>query len=65
MIRFVVGLAIVAIILVAVVALRMRTSAWVTCSRCKGEGTWEGVRMRERCDACDGTGRVRRSGSLD
>ena len=64
-VRLLVGLVLVAIIIVAVVALRMRASSWMTCSRCKGEGSWEGVRMQERCDACDGSGRVRRTGSQD
>ena len=65
MFRFIISLVIVALILGVVMALRMRSPKEMTCSKCGGEGTWEGVRMRERCDACDGTGRVRRSGSLD
>ena len=63
--RFIVGLALVAVILVIVVVLRMRAFSWQKCGKCKGEGSWEGVRMREQCDACDGSGRVRKSGSLD
>jgi len=30
------------------------------CQKCKGLGYWEGLRSRERCDACKGTGRIAR-----
>ena len=65
MIRFVISLVIVALVLGVVMALRMRSPREMTCSKCGGEGTWEGVRMQERCDACGGTGRVQRTGSRD
>ena len=53
-------------VLIAVLVIRMRAaSPWTTCGKCRGEGSWDGVRMRETCDICDGSGRVRKGGSLD
>lgn len=28
------------------------------CSRCEGKGYWQGVRGREKCDWCKGSGQL-------
>lgn len=35
-----------------------RFSSTRTCSRCEGKGWWQNTRNRERCEWCQGSGRV-------
>ena len=52
------------VILVAIIIILVRTlskpliNAKNACPKCGGLGYWEGVRNKERCNECSGTGRL-------
>ena len=61
MIRVVMVLVVLLVIVLAIVLFVKHASPYRRCGKCNGLGYWEGVRMRERCDQCGGSGRIRKS----
>jgi DnaJ-class molecular chaperone len=49
-----------AIIIFQIVKRLVEPRDSMRCSRCDGKGFWLGARGREKCDWCNGTGRLPR-----
>ena len=59
-IRLVLLLALAMIVVLVIARVVKSASPYLKCGKCDGLGYWEGVRMRERCDACGGSGKIRK-----
>ena len=36
----------------------LRSNKELSCPRCLGKGYWDGVRSKEKCNRCNGTGKL-------
>ncbi len=39
----------------------LRSDKELNCPRCLGKGSWDGVRSKEKCNRCNGTGKLLKS----
>jgi len=58
MIRLVYFLVIIFLGYFLIAKLPKMLSSTMTCPRCEGKGHWYGIRHREECKDCGGTGKI-------
>jgi DnaJ-class molecular chaperone len=56
--RTLVIIGLIAVVLFVIKTLVFPSQPEDICSRCDGKGHWQGVRGRENCDWCNGSGRL-------